>query len=176
MKYTEFEIISKFFNKNQKLDQNIIQGIGDDSALIKIPKNNILVTSTDTLIEGVHFFKNIHPKNLAYKAVAVNLSDLAAMGALPKWITISITIPISNTQWLKYFSNGLFKTLNKYKIILIGGDTNSGPLSITINIYGLIKGKKALLRKNAKNGDLIYVTGYLGESAAGLYLLKKKTI
>ncbi|QCI17414.1 thiamine-phosphate kinase [Buchnera aphidicola (Aphis helianthi)] len=174
MKYNEFEIISNFFNKYQKTDKNLIKGIGDDSALIKIPKHNILAISTDTLVEGTHFFKNITPKNLAYKTIAVNLSDLAAMGALPKWITLSITMPKSDNQWLKCFSENFFKILNQYKIILIGGDTNCGPLSITISVYGLIQGEKALLRENAKEGDLIYVTGYLGESAAGFFLLQKK--
>lgn len=174
MKYNEFEIISHFFNKYQKTDKNLIKGIGDDSALIKIPKNNILAISTDTLVEGTHFFKNITPENLAYKTIAVNLSDLAAMGALPKWITLSITMPKSNSTWLKCFSENFFKILNQYKITLIGGDTNCGPLSITLSVYGLIQGEKALLRKNAKEGDLIYVTGYLGESAAGLFLLQKK--
>ncbi|WP_343154134.1 thiamine-phosphate kinase [Buchnera aphidicola (Aphis aurantii)] len=174
MKYSEFEIISNFFNKNQKTEKNLIKGIGDDSALIQIPKHNILVISTDTLVEGTHFFKNINPKNLAYKTIAVNLSDLAAMGATPKWITLSITMPKPNNKWLQCFSEKFFKILNKYKIALIGGDTNRGPLSITLSVYGLIQGKKALLRENAKEGDLIYVTGYLGESAAGFFLLQEK--
>lgn len=174
MKYNEFEIISHFFNKHKKKEKNLIKGIGDDSALIKIPKNNILAISTDTLVEGTHFFKNITPENLAYKTIAVNLSDLAAMGALPKWITLSITMPKSNNKWLKCFSENFFKILNQYKITLIGGDTNCGPLSITLSVYGLIQGKKTLLRKNAKEGDLIYVTGCLGESAAGFFLLQKK--
>lgn len=174
MKYNEFEIISNFFNKYQKKTKNLIKGIGDDSALIKIPKNHTLAISTDTLVEGTHFFKNISPKNLAYKTIAVNLSDLAAMGALPKWITLSITLPKSDHQWLQCFSENFFKILNKYKITLIGGDTNCGPLSITLSVYGLIQGKKALLRKNAQEGDLIYVTGNLGESAAGFFLLQQK--
>ncbi|AYN24623.1 thiamine-phosphate kinase [Buchnera aphidicola] len=175
MKYNEFEIISKFFKDRQKKDKNQIKGIGDDSALIKIPKNNLLAVSTDTLVEGTHFLKNIDPKDLAYKAVAVNLSDLAAMGARPKWITLSITMPKSDSIWLTSFSTSFFNILNKYKLKLIGGDTNSGPLSITLSIYGLTKGKRTLLRGNAKKGDLIYVTGKLGESAAGLSLLQKTT-
>lgn len=173
MKYTEFEIISKYFKRNQKKDVNEIKGIGDDSALIKIPKNNILAISTDTLVEGTHFLKNISPEDLGYKTVAVNLSDLAAMGAEPKWTTLSITMPESNNIWLKKFSSSFFKILNKYNVRLIGGDTNRGSLSITLSMYGLVKKPIALLRSNAKIGDLIYVTGTLGESAAGLFLLKK---
>ncbi|CAL4326515.1 thiamine-phosphate kinase [Buchnera aphidicola] len=175
MKYTEFEIISKYFQRNQKKNLNEIKkGIGDDSALIKIKNNNILAISTDTLVEGTHFFKNITPKDLAYKTVAVNISDLAAMGAHPKWTTLSITLPKPNNMWLEEFSNSFFNTLKQYNIELIGGDTNRGHLSITLSIYGLIEEKNALLRSNANIGDLIYVTGNLGESAAGLFLLQKK--
>lgn len=174
MKYTEFEIISHFFKKNQKIDKNQIKGIGDDSALIKVPKNNILAISTDTLVEDTHFFKNINPQDLAYKAIAVNLSDLAAMGALPKWATLSITMPKANQKWLKLFSTSFFKTLNKYNVNLIGGDTNRGHLSITLSVYGLLQKNSTLLRSNAKKDDLIYITGNLGESGAGLLLLQKK--
>lgn len=174
MKYTEFEIISRYFQRNQKKDYNEIKGIGDDSALIKIPENNVLAISTDTLVENTHFFKNISPKDLAYKTVAVNLSDLAAMGADPKWTTLSITMPESNSLWLEKFSNSFFNILNQYNVRLIGGDTNCGPLSITLSIYGLLEKHTALLRSNANIGDSIYVTGTLGESAAGLFLLKKK--
>ncbi|MCU4136780.1 thiamine-phosphate kinase [Buchnera aphidicola (Sitobion miscanthi)] len=174
MKYTEFEIISQYFHRDKKKYFNEIKGIGDDSALIKIPKNDILAISTDTLVEGTHFLKSISPTDLAYKTIAVNLSDLAAMGANPKWITLSITMPKSDSLWLQKFSNSFFKTLNKYNMHLIGGDTNCGPLSITLSVYGLIKKKTTLLRSNANIGDLIYVTGTLGESAAGLFLLKKK--
>ncbi|UPT14792.1 thiamine-phosphate kinase [Buchnera aphidicola] len=174
MKYDEFKIISNFFNKFQRKEKNLIQGIGDDCALIKIPENKILAISTDTLVEGTHFFKNIDPKHLAYKTIAVNLSDLAAMGALPKWVTLSITMPKVNFKWLKRFSDNFFKILNQYKITLIGGDTNRGSLSVTLSAYGLIDGKKTLLRQNAKEGDFIYVTGSLGESAAGFFLLQKK--
>ncbi|QCI20587.1 thiamine-phosphate kinase [Buchnera aphidicola (Brachycaudus cardui)] len=175
MKYTEFEIISKYFQRHQRKNSNEIQkGIGDDSALIKILDNNVLAISTDTLVEGTHFLKNIAPKDLAYKTVAVNISDLAAMGAYPKWTTLSITMPTSNSVWLKEFSDSFFDTLNKYNIKLIGGDTNRGPLSITLSIYGTLEEKTALLRSSANIGDLIYVTGHLGESAAGLFLLQKK--
>lgn len=174
MSHNEFEIISRYFIQNQKKDKNVIQGIGDDSALIKIPKNNILAISTDTLVEGVHFFKTIKPEDLAYKAIAVNLSDLAAMGANPKWITLSITMSHSNTIWLKKFSKSFFHILEKYDIKLIGGDTNRGPLSITLSVHGLLKKNTGLLRSNANIGDLIYVTGNLGDSAVGLFLLKKQ--
>ncbi|XBC44253.1 MAG: thiamine-phosphate kinase [Buchnera aphidicola (Schlechtendalia peitan)] len=175
MNLNEFEIIKNYFSKTLiKHDTNIIQDIGDDCALIKIPKNSVLAVSTDTLVEGIHFFKNIHPTDLGYKVIAVNLSDLAAMGSQPKWITLSITLPKININWIKHFSKSLFNTLNLYDMKLIGGNTTRGPLSITISIYGIIPKNKALLRKGAKIGDLIYVTGTLGDSAAGLSLLKNK--
>ncbi|QCI22893.1 thiamine-phosphate kinase [Buchnera aphidicola] len=176
MKYTEFEIISQYFQRNQKKDCNEIKGIGDDSALIKIPRNNVLAISTDTLVECTHFLRNISPQDLAYKTVAVNLSDLAAMGAVPKWTTLSITMPKSDSLWLEKFSTSFFNILNKYNVRLIGGDTNCGPLSITLSVFGLLKKNNALLRSNAKIGDLIYVTGTLGESAAGLFVLKRKLL
>ncbi|QCI20010.1 MAG: thiamine-phosphate kinase [Buchnera aphidicola (Brevicoryne brassicae)] len=174
MKFTEFEIISQYFQRNQKKDFNEIQGIGDDSALLKIPKNYVLAISTDTLVKGIHFLQNITPEDLAFKTVAVNLSDLAAMGAQPKWITLSITLPKANNIWLEKFSNSFFNILNQYNTKLIGGDTTRGPLSITLSVYGILKKNTGLLRSNANIGDLIYVTGSLGESAAGLFLLKKK--
>ncbi|QCI21172.1 thiamine-phosphate kinase [Buchnera aphidicola (Hyperomyzus lactucae)] len=174
MNYTEFEIISQYFQRNQRKDHNEIQGIGDDSALIKIPEKKILAITTDTLVEGTHFLRNISAKDLAYKTVAVNLSDLAAMGANPKWTTLSITMPKSDSIWLEKFSISLFHVLKKFNIKLIGGDTNCGPLSITLSLYGLLEKNTALLRSNARVGDLVYVTGTLGDSAAGLFLLKKK--
>jgi len=171
----EFEIIKKYFSKTlKKFDENVIQDIGDDCALVKIPKNHVLAISTDTLTEKIHFLKDMHPSDLGYKIVAVNLSDLAAMGAKPKWITISLTLPKINALWIKHFSECLFKTLDSYNMKLIGGNTTRGPLSITASIYGIIPKNQALLRNKAKIGDLIYVTGTLGDSAAGLFLLKNK--
>ncbi|WP_343153446.1 thiamine-phosphate kinase [Buchnera aphidicola (Mindarus keteleerifoliae)] len=170
----EFEIINNYFNHFKKKDKYIMKGIGDDCAILKIPKNKFLSVSTDTLVEGIHFLKTINPIDLSYKALAVNLSDLAAMGADPKWLTLSITMPYINLKWIKYFSKNFIKLIYKNKMKLIGGDTTKGPLSITISAYGLIPKGKALFRNGAKVGDLIYVTGTLGNSAAGLELLTKK--
>lgn len=175
MNLNEFEIIQNYFgNTLKKNDKYVIQDIGDDCAIITIPKNNTLAISTDSLIEGTHFFKNTHPTDLGYKIIAINLSDLAAMGSKPKWITLSLTLPKVDIYWIKHFSQSFFRTLNTYNMKLIGGNTTSGPLSITASIYGIIPKKKALLRNGAKIGDLIYVTGTLGDSAAGLFLLKNK--
>ncbi|CAL4324144.1 thiamine-phosphate kinase [Buchnera aphidicola] len=170
----EFKIIDKYFNRFKKKDKYLIKGIGDDCAVVQIPKNKALSISTDTLVEGIHFLKNIHPIDLSYKALAVNLSDLAAIGAEPKWLTLSITMPYINLKWIKFFSKNLIKLIYKNNMKLIGGDTTRGPLSITISAYGLIPKGKGLFRTGAKNGDLIYVTGTLGDSAAGFDLLTKK--
>ncbi|XBC39124.1 MAG: thiamine-phosphate kinase [Buchnera aphidicola (Nurudea shiraii)] len=174
MNLSENIIIQNYFSETlNKHDKNVIQDIGDDCALITIPKNHVLSISTDTLTEGTHFLKNINPSDLGYKIVAVNLSDLAAMGSKPKWITLSLTIPNNNICWIKKFSKSLFKTLKDYNMKLIGGNTNCGKLSITTSIYGIIPKNQALLRKGAQIGDLIYVTGTLGDSAAGLFLLQQ---
>ncbi|XBC37558.1 MAG: thiamine-phosphate kinase [Buchnera aphidicola (Meitanaphis microgallis)] len=175
MNLNEFQIIQNYFcNTLKKIDANVIQDIGDDCALITIPKNDTLAISTDTLIEGIHFYKNTHPTDLGYKIIAINLSDLAAMGSKPKWITLSLNLPQINIRWIKYFSQSLFNTLRTYDMKLIGGNVAKGPLSITVSVYGLVPKNRALLRKGAKIGDLIYVTGTLGDSAAGLFLLKNK--
>ncbi|MXP67585.1 thiamine-phosphate kinase [Pantoea sp. Aalb] len=178
MSCSEFQIIERYFhrttNTNNNFKYNIETGIGDDCALLNIPENNTLVISTDTMVEGTHFFQDINPADLSYKALAVNLSDLAAMGAEPVWITLSLTLPEVNEHWLASFSNSLFNLLDYYKIQLIGGDTTCGPLSITISIYGLIPVGHAIKRSGAKLGDWIFVTGTLGDSAAGLSLLQQK--
>ncbi|PPI86340.1 thiamine-phosphate kinase [Candidatus Pantoea edessiphila] len=171
----EFELIKKYFNhtKNTYNYSNYIElGIGDDCALLKIPKNQILAVSNDTFVADVHFLNNIKPSDLAYKALSVSLSDLAAMGADPTWVTLSITLPKLNDSWLFSFSKSLFKLLNYYNIELIGGDTTRGPLSLGFNVYGIIPKGCAIKRSGAKLNDLIYVTGNLGDSAAGLQLLQ----
>ncbi|PPI88393.1 thiamine-phosphate kinase [Candidatus Pantoea edessiphila] len=172
---SEFELINKYFTSKKKCKCNYIElGIGDDCALIEFKKNKVLAVSNDTFVANTHFLKNIHPSDLAYKSLSVSLSDLAAMGADPKYITLSITLPKLNNRWLFSFSKNLFKSLDKYNIQLIGGDTTRGPLSLTFNVYGLIPKGFAIKRSGAKINDLIYVTGTLGDSAAGLNLLKKK--
>ncbi|WMY97496.1 MAG: thiamine-phosphate kinase [Arsenophonus sp.] len=174
--YTEFDVIKYFFNKKNKKNirytANI--GIGDDGAVLTIPKKQQLVVTTDSLVENTHFFSNIKPEYLAHKSLCVNLSDLAAMGAHPTWISLAITLPKINHIWLKKFSNTLFKLLNFYKIQLIGGDTTKGPMSLTYTAYGFVPYGKALTRSGAMHNDKIYITGPLGDSAVGLLLLDKK--
>lgn len=164
----ENHIIEKYF---QSKKSNIVLGIGDDAAVIDIPQDMQLVVSMDTLNEGVHFFTDTKPEDIGYKALAVNLSDMAAMGAKPKWITMSLSLPEMDETWLESFMHGFNMLANKYAIELIGGDICKGSLSITIQAHGLVKKDKALTRAGAKVGDHIYVSGELG--AAGLAYLNK---
>jgi len=159
----EFDLIEKYFNwKNLNSD---MLGVGDDCALISIETQHQLATSVDTLIEDVHFPKNTSAHDVAYKALAVNLSDLAAMGATPLYFTLALTLPTIDESWLKDFSSSLKALSKKYDIQLIGGDTTKGALSITINATGILPKDQALLRSTAKVGDYIFVSNTIGDAA-----------
>ena len=167
----EFDVITRYFNRFRTARQDVHLGIGDDCALLTVGEKQLLAVSTDTLVEGIHFLKTISPADLGYKALAVNLSDLAAMGADPAWVSLALTLPEVNTDWLQAFSDSLFEQLNYYGMQLIGGDTTRGPLSMTLTIQGLVPAGRALTRSGAGIGDWIFVTGTLGDSAAGLAIL-----
>lgn len=147
---------------------DVVLGIGDDAAILSVPKNHQLVQSVDTLVAGVHFPLETSPQDIAYKALAVNLSDMAAMGAEPAWFTLAITLPDDNEIWLKKFSESLLTLAKKYNVQLIGGDTTNGPLCISITINGFVPSGKALTRNSAQVKDKVYVSGTLGDAALAL--------
>lgn len=171
---SEFNIIEEYFTPIQGEQNQVELGVGDDGALVNLPETHHLVVTTDMLIAGVHFPENTSPEDIACKALAVNLSDLAAMGANPRWFTLAISLPEVDPVWLKRFASSLMKQAEFYNISLIGGDTNKGPLSITIQALGQVPKSKALRRSTAKKGDYIYCTGTLGDAALGLAILQGK--
>ncbi len=165
---SEFELIKECFqplSKGLALDE---LGIGDDGAVMNVPPNHQLVVVTDTLVSGVHFPEETSGFDIAWKAVAVNLSDLAAMGAKPGFFSLALTLPNNDQAWLKSFSKGLKAISERYTIPLIGGDTTKGHLTITVTAQGWVEQGKAVLRSGAQLGDLICVTNTIGDGALGL--------
>ncbi|WP_070970841.1 thiamine-phosphate kinase [Vibrio sonorensis] len=164
----EFNLIDKYFVGKQKQRKDVLLAAGDDCAIVQAPDNLAIAISTDTLVEGTHFLKNADPAWVAHKALASNISDLAAMGATPSWVSFALTMPEVDEEWLKPFCDAFFKLADYYDIQLIGGDTTKGPLAITLTIQGFVPVEGALKRSGANVGDWIYVTGNLGDSKAGL--------
>ena len=165
----EFDLIRRFFlEPSAKRAGATVLGIGDDCALLDCPEGTELAVTVDTLVSGIHFFPDVDPARLGHKALAVNLSDLAAMGAKPAWCTLALTLPEVDESWLSAFSRGFFALANRFGVALVGGDTTRGPLSITIQAMGLVPVGQALRRSGARLGDLIYVSGPLGGAGLGL--------
>ncbi|PSJ18311.1 thiamine-phosphate kinase [Nitrosomonas supralitoralis] len=166
---SEFDIIHRYFKRTAT---GAVLGIGDDAALITSTTGIELAISTDTLVCGKHFFPDADPYKLGHKSLAVNLSDMAAMGAKPRWALLTLTIPNDlvnqNTAWISKFSDGFFALADSYQIELIGGDTTAGPLNIGIQIIGEIAAGKALRRSGAKLGDDIWISGQIGDAALAL--------
>lgn len=169
---TEFELIRRYFQSQTYHRPDVIVPIGDDCAILAPPPHQQLAISLDTLVSGVHFFSDMPAYDLGYKALSVNLSDLAAMGAEPAWFTLALTLPAIEETWLQAFSRGLFDLAARYQLALVGGDTTHGPCSITIQVQGFVPPEQALKRQGAQPGDDIYITGSLGDAGFGLNLLK----
>lgn len=150
-------------------------GIGDDAALLNMPADQQLVVATDTLVESVHFPPQASAEHIATRALCVNLSDMAAMGARPRWFTLALTLPatMASTQWLESFSRGLATVAEQYDIALVGGDTTAGPLTISLTLLAEVPVAQSLRRDGAKPGDTLYVTGTLGDGAAALEIISR---
>lgn len=169
----EFEIIRRFFSHPPGRN-DVLLGVGDDAALIAPPAGRQLVAAMDTLVEGVHFPRGFDAEDVGYRALAVNLSDLAAMGAEPAWALLALTLPTADGPWLERFARGFFELAEQHGVALVGGDTTHGPLTVTVQLLGSIEPGAALLRRGAREGDLIYVSGTLGDAAAGLECLSSR--
>lgn len=172
----EFSLIDTYF-KNPAIKRNdVVFGIGDDAACVQVPIGKQLLVSTDTLVADVHFLQTWDAYDIAFKAVMVNVSDIAAMGGEPCWLSLALTLPTLDQTWLARFSQGLFVALQQYNITLIGGDTTRGPLSMTLTIHGLVEQGKAVRRNGARPGDVIMVSGELGAAALAVSLLHGSTV
>jgi thiamine-monophosphate kinase len=167
----EFNLIAKYFTR---ATASADLGVGDDAALLRVSAGHQLAISVDMLVAGTHFFHDAAPYDIGWKSLAVNISDMAAMGAIPKWATLAIALPEINEPWLAEFSRGLFDCADKFKVDLIGGDTTLGPLNISVQIMGEVPTGEALRRTGAKLDDDIWVSGKLGSAALGLAHLQRK--
>ena len=171
MPNSEFSIISRYFSSlggGSAVDLSV----GDDCAILRLNEGERLATSTDTLIEGVHFPEDAFPEDIGYRAVAVAVSDLAAMGARPIGMTLALTLPEADDFWLNMFSQGLAAAVSAFDIPLVGGDTTRGPLVITVQVMGALPVGAALLRGGAKVGDGVYVSGTVGDAAGALAFMQ----
>jgi thiamine-monophosphate kinase len=167
----EFELIDRWFKRHPGRD-DVLLGVGDDAALLQVPSGMALVATTDTLVEGVHFLPDAPADSIGHQALAVNLSDLAAMGALPAWVLLSLSLPAVDEAWLAAFAAGFHTLALRSGVALVGGDTVRGPYVVTVTALGYVERGQALERRGARPGDNVYVSGYLGEAAAGLELLR----
>jgi thiamine-monophosphate kinase len=173
----EFDLIQRFFERGDARHgepagrderQGVLLGIGDDAALLRLPEDTDLVAAVDTLVAGRHFLDSTAAHSIGHRALAVNLSDLAAMGATPAWATLALTMPSAKADWLQGFSSGLLDLAREHGVTLVGGDTTRGPLTVSVQILGSVPRGAAIRRSGAKAGDLLAVSGTLGDSGAGL--------
>ncbi|MBR7783685.1 thiamine-phosphate kinase [Undibacterium luofuense] len=165
---SEFDLIYQYFASHRTTQKSVALGVGDDCALLQPAPGQQMAISSDMLVEGRHFFAGENPERLGHKALAVNLSDLAAMGAKPVGFTLAFSLPEANAEWLAGFSKGLLRLADRYQCQLIGGDTTKGPLNICITVFGEIPPGQALRRDAAKAGDDIWVSGTLGDARLAL--------
>lgn len=172
MALSEFSLIERFFSHPDIVRDDVLIGVGDDGAQLRVPSDQTLVVSIDTMVAGVHFFPDVDPADLGYKLLAVNLSDLAAMGADPAWMTLALTLPQADESWLQGFAQGLSQLANGHRVQLVGGDTTRGPLVLTLQAHGFVPAQCIVTRAGARPGDRIYVTGTLGDAGLALRIMR----
>lgn len=170
MSLSEFSLIDDYIATSTTMRTDVRVGIGDDCAVLDIPHGKSLAVSMDTLVAGRHFLEGVNTVTLGHKALAVNLSDLAAIGAEPAWATLSLTMPKADTGWIQDFMQGFLALADRFGVQLVGGDITCGPLSITVQIHGFVDPLQVMRRDGAQPGDLIYVTGSLGDAGLALRL------
>ncbi len=170
----EFDLIDRYFKPGlpgTPRRKDVVLGIGDDAALLRCAADLDLVAAVDTLVAGRHFPLDSGPRSIGHRSLAVNLSDLAAMGATPAWATLALTLPAAEGRWLEGFSAGLLELAAAHGVELVGGDTTAGPLTISVQILGQVERGSALRRSGGQPGDILAVTGTLGDAGAGLALV-----
>lgn len=168
----EFDLIEAIRARAGATRDDVVLGIGDDAALLDVPAGQRLVACTDTLVAGVHFLPETAPGSLGWKALAVNLSDLAAMGAQPAWALLALTLPEADACFVERFAEGFAELARRHDVALVGGDTTQGPLAITVTALGSVPREAALTRTGARIGDAVCVTGTLGDAAGALRQLQ----
>jgi thiamine-monophosphate kinase len=167
----EFALIDRFF-ANRRIDRADVKlGIGDDAAVTSVDADYDLVIATDSIVEGTHFPAGTAPRSLGYRCLAVNLSDLAAMGSEPLWCTLALSLPSAEPEWLEAFADGFFELAERFDVALLGGDTVTGPMAMTVTVHGRMRAGKYVGRSGAGPGQGIYITGRSGEAGAGLQIL-----
>lgn len=168
----EFDLIELIRQRTAQSRGDVVLGIGDDAALLKSPAGQQLVACTDTLVAGVHFPQGTAAQDIGWKSLAVNFSDLAAMGATPAWAMLALTLPNADRRFVEAFAEGFAQLARAHAVSLVGGDMTQGPLSITVSAFGFVPENRALLRSGARVGDAVFVTGRLGDAAAALRLIQ----
>lgn len=168
---TEFDLITRIRERACATRTDVVLGIGDDAALLQVPAGQQLVVAMDALNAGVHFSADTAPADIGWKALAVNLSDLAAMGARPAWCTLSLSLPEPDEGWIDAFLDGFLALAQRHDVALVGGDTTRGPLSVCVTAHGFVDAGRALRRDGARTGDDVWATGTLGDAAGALALM-----
>lgn len=168
MSLSEFSLIDRFFSAQATMRDDVVVGIGDDAAVLNVPPDQQLVAAVDTLVADVHFPASASAASIGHKALAVNLSDLAAMGAHPAWALLALTLPQVDEVWIQEFAAGFFALADRFGVALVGGDTTQGPLTVSVQLFGCVPKGRAVQRRGAQPGDQIFVSGTLGDAGLAL--------